>query len=75
MKPLQAFCFNFGSTHGIHHFAVKEPFYIRQMTTPVAHEVMREMGVRFNDYGTFARANRWKPQTETNNVAQVSPSA
>ena len=29
--PLQAFCFNFGSTHGIHHFVVKEPFYIRQM--------------------------------------------
>ena len=73
--PLQAFCFNFGSTHGIHHFAVKEPFYIRQMTTPVAHKVMREMGVRFNDYGTFARANRWKPHTETNSVAQVSPNA
>lgn len=23
--PLQAFCCNFGSTHGIHHFVVKEP--------------------------------------------------
>jgi len=57
--PLQAFCFNFGSTHGIHHFVVKEPFYIRQMTAPVAHKVMREMGVRFNDIGTFARANRF----------------
>lgn len=57
--PLQAFCFNFGSTHAIHHFVVKEPFYIRQMTAPVAHRVMREMGVRFNDIGTFARANRW----------------
>ncbi|MFZ6045700.1 fatty acid desaturase [Pseudomonas sp. CR3202] len=60
--PLQAFCFNFGSTHAIHHFVVKEPFYIRQMTAPVAHRVMREMGVRFNDVGTFARANRWHPQ-------------
>jgi len=59
--PLQAFCFNFGSTHAIHHFVVKEPFYIRQMTAPVAHRVMREMGVRFNDFGTFARANRWQP--------------
>jgi fatty acid desaturase len=56
---LQAFCFNFGSSHGIHHFVVKEPFYIRQMTVPVAHKVMREMGVRFNDFGTFARANRF----------------
>ncbi|WP_201196438.1 fatty acid desaturase [Pseudomonas fluorescens] len=60
--PLQAFCFNFGSSHGIHHFVVKEPFYIRQMTVPVAHKVMREMGVRFNDYGTFARANRFVRQ-------------
>lgn len=57
--PLQAFCFNFGSSHGIHHFVVKEPFYIRQMTVPVAHKVMREMGVRFNDFGTFGRANRF----------------
>ncbi len=57
--PLQAFCFNFGSTHGIHHFVVKEPFYIRQMTASVAHKVMAEMGVRFNDFGTFGRANRF----------------
>lgn len=57
--PLQAFCCNFGSTHGIHHFVVKEPFYIRQLTAPVAHRVMAQMGVRFNDFGTFARANRY----------------
>jgi fatty acid desaturase len=57
--PLQAFCFNFGSSHAIHHFVVKEPFYVRQLTVPFAHRVMREMGVRFNDFGTFARANRW----------------
>ncbi|MBD0681847.1 fatty acid desaturase [Pseudomonas sp. V98_8] len=62
--PLQAFCFNFGSSHGIHHFVVKEPFYIRQMTVPVAHKVMREMGVRFNDFGTFARANRFVREEE-----------
>lgn len=57
--PFQLFCFNFGSTHAIHHFAVKEPFYIRQWTAPTAHRVMREMGVRFNDFGTFRRANRF----------------
>jgi hypothetical protein len=59
MTPFHLFCFNFGSTHAIHHFVVKEPFYIRQMTAPVAHKVMRDMGVRFNDAGTFKRANRW----------------
>lgn len=58
--PLQLFCFNFGSTHSIHHFVVNEPFYIRQLTAAKAHRVMREMGVRFNDYGSFNRANRWK---------------
>lgn len=57
--PMQAFCFNFGSTHAIHHFAVKEPFYIRQWTAKEAHAVMRHMGVRFNDLGTFKRNNRF----------------
>ncbi len=56
------FCFNFGSTHGIHHFVVRDPFYIRQMTAKRAHEVMRENGVRFNDLGTFKRANRWESE-------------
>lgn len=63
LLPFQAFCFNFGSTHAIHHFVVKEPFYVRQMTAASAHRVMREMGVRFNDFGTFRRANRWASQT------------
>lgn len=67
--PLQAFCFNFGSTHGIHHFVVKEPFYIRQLTAPVAHKVMAEMGVRFNDFGTFGRANRFTRKEQA--TAQV----
>ena len=44
----------------IHHFVLKEPFYIRQLTVPFAHKVMREMGVRFNDFGTSAHANRWR---------------
>jgi len=58
------FCFNFGSTHAIHHFVVRDPFYIRQMTAKVAHQVMRENGVRFNDLGAFRRANRWTRQED-----------
>ncbi|MGD8696804.1 MAG: fatty acid desaturase [Gammaproteobacteria bacterium] len=59
LLPFHLFCFNFGSTHAIHHFVVGEPFYIRQWTARRAHEVMREAGVRFNDFGTFRRANRY----------------
>lgn len=72
--PLQAFCFNFGSSHAIHHFVVKEPFYIRQLTVPFAHQVMREMGVRFNDFGTFTRANRWtrRPQAQADERTQAA---
>ena len=57
--PLNAFCFNFGSTHAIHHFWVTETFYIRQFTAPRAHQVMKAQGVRFNDLGTFFRSNRF----------------
>ena len=71
MWPLQLFCFNFGSTHAIHHFVVRDPFYLRQMTAPVAHRVMREMGVPFNDVGTFWRANRRKPQAPR--LANIAP--
>jgi fatty acid desaturase len=65
MIPFQLFCFNFGATHAIHHFVVKEPFYIRQWTAPQAHQVMREMGVRFNDTQTFRRANRYRLETQS----------
>lgn len=66
LMPLQLFCFNFGSTHAIHHFVVRDPFYVRQMTAKRAHEVLRNNGVRFNDLGTFRRANRLhaEPQGE-----------
>ena len=57
--PAHLFCFNFGSTHSIHHFVVGQPFYIRQMVADVAHKVMRENGVRFNDLSTFVSANRY----------------
>jgi hypothetical protein len=59
LLPLQIFCFNFGSTHAIHHFVVRDPFYLRQLIAPQAHRVLRAYGVRFNDFGTFRRANRW----------------
>lgn len=62
MLPFNLFCFNFGSTHGIHHFVVGQPFYIRQMVAKVAHKVMRENGVRFNDFKTFFNANRYVAQ-------------
>jgi fatty acid desaturase len=59
LVPAQLFCFNFGSTHGIHHFVPNDPFYVRQMTAKDAHRAMRANGVRFNDLGTFRRANRY----------------
>ena len=59
--PMQAFCFNFGSTHGIHHFVVSQPFYIRQMVAKTAHKVMKDNGVRFNDFSTFRNANYYQP--------------
>ncbi len=60
--PFQVFCFNFGSTHAIHHFVVNETFYVRQLTAARAHKVMREQGVRFNDLANFRRANRFFEQ-------------
>ncbi|MCK5893047.1 MAG: fatty acid desaturase [Endozoicomonadaceae bacterium] len=57
--PMQLFCFNFGSTHAIHHFVVDQPFYIRSMLVNVAHKVMTENGVRYNDLTTFFSANRY----------------
>ncbi|MFN8283271.1 MAG: fatty acid desaturase [Chitinophagales bacterium] len=62
--PFQLFCFNFGSTHAIHHFVVNETFYVRQLTASKAHKVMQEQGVRFNDIGTFKRANRYFEHTK-----------
>jgi hypothetical protein len=56
--PFQLFCFNFGSTHAIHHFVANEPFYLRQWTSRAAHIALRENGIPFNDFGTFRRANR-----------------
>ncbi|MCB1555030.1 MAG: fatty acid desaturase [Xanthomonadales bacterium] len=59
--PLQLFCFNFGGTHAIHHFVVKQPFYLRQWTARPALRALREVGVRFDDFSSLRRANRWGP--------------
>lgn len=57
--PLQVFCFNFGATHILHHYVVRQPFYLRQLVAPGVREVLLAEGVRRNDLGTFRRANRW----------------
>lgn len=57
--PFQLFCFNFGQTHGIHHFVVNETFYVRQFTSKRSIAIMKKLGVRHNDFGTFRRANRY----------------
>lgn len=62
--PFQLFCFNFGTTHAIHHFVVNETFYIRQFTARRSLKIMKEQGVRFNDTGTFTRANRYHKLSE-----------
>ena len=57
--PFQIFCFFFGWTHAIHHFVVNETFYVRHFTRKKAYAIMEKHGVRFNDLGTFQRANRY----------------
>jgi fatty acid desaturase len=71
LLPLQMFCFNFGSTHAIHHFVANEPFYVRQWTAPAAHAALRENGVPFNDFGTFRRANRRHQRSGRTAVARA----
>jgi fatty acid desaturase len=57
--PLQLVSCNFGNSHAIHHFFVAQPFYLRELVRREAHAAMRRHGVRFDDVGTFSRANRW----------------
>jgi fatty acid desaturase len=64
--PLQLLTCNFGKSHAIHHFVVNQPFYLRELVRRDAHAAMRRHGVRFDDVGTFARANRWGPPAESN---------
>lgn len=71
LAPLHLFCFNFGATHAIHHFVVRDPFYLRQITAHEVYPILKKYGVRFNDYGTFLRANRWKRAPELSVSAQA----
>lgn len=57
--PLQLFAFNFGATHAIHHYVVKQPFYLRQLVAPAAFAAMRAEGTRFDDFGAIGRRQRW----------------
>lgn len=59
LVPFQLFCFNFGTTHIIHHYVATQPFYLRQMVAPVAVAELVNQGTRVDDFGIVARANRW----------------
>ncbi|MBM9500882.1 fatty acid desaturase [Leptospira sp. 201903071] len=69
--PFHLFCFNFGATHGIHHFVVNQPFYLRQMTSYFVLPAMKRYGIRFNDFRSMFRGNS-KNQTE--NLSEFSKS-
>ena len=56
--PLQLMCWNFGATHVVHHFYVRQAFWRRTLVFRQVRSVMVENGVHANDLGTFARANR-----------------
>jgi fatty acid desaturase len=55
--PFHLFCFNFGKTHTIHHFVPNQPFYLRQIISEKILKVMKEQGVRFNDFESIKNAN------------------
>ena len=55
--PFHLFCFNFGKTHTIHHYAPNQPFYIRQLISTKINELMKKEGVRFNDFESIKNAN------------------
>jgi fatty acid desaturase len=60
MWPVNLFCFNFSGTHTIHHFVIQQPFYLRQMVAKPVHKLMRQNGIRFNDFSTFNQGNIFK---------------
>jgi fatty acid desaturase len=67
----QLFCFNFGSTHIIHHYVVGQPFYIRQLTAIAVKDKMVSLGVRRNDFGILWRANRYQKDNEAETTANI----
>ncbi len=56
--PLQIFCWNFGATHVVHHFMVRQPFWRRTLVFGSVRQTLIDNGVPANDLGTFRRANR-----------------
>lgn len=69
LLPVHILSFNFGSTHTIHHFLVKQPFYLRQMVARKVLPVMKENGIRFNDFSSLFRANRFADKVEPSMAA------
>eukprot|EP01090_Pellita_catalonica_P018534 TRINITY_DN6027_c0_g1_i3.p1 TRINITY_DN6027_c0_g1~~TRINITY_DN6027_c0_g1_i3.p1 ORF type:complete len:246 (+),score=41.05 TRINITY_DN6027_c0_g1_i3:94-738(+) len=68
LYPLQAFCWNFGATHIIHHYNPAQPFFLRPFIQEEVHKIMLEQGVRKNDWGILRRANRWNGAETTDSV-------
>ena len=56
--PFQFFCWNFGATHVVHHFLVRQPFWRRTLIFGSVRQNMVENGIPANDFHTFFRANR-----------------
>jgi rubredoxin/fatty acid desaturase len=75
LLPFQAFCFNFGGTHAIHHFVVGQPFYLRQIVAGKVRPLMRAQGVRYNDTQSLMRANRWSTLNDSTAPAAVAAAA
>jgi fatty acid desaturase len=57
--PAALFCWNFGATHVLHHVHVQQPFWRRTLVYRGLRPALRAAGLRFNDLGSFGRANRW----------------
>ena len=56
--PLQVLCWNFGATHVVHHFFVRQPFWRRTLIFGEIRQLLVDHGVPANDLQTFRRANR-----------------
>ena len=65
LLPVHMLCMNFGATHSLHHFVVSQPFYLRQLTAKSVYPTMKENGVRFNDFGSLLRGNRFAKTEKT----------
>jgi len=71
LSLFQLFCFNFGSSHIIHHYVVGQPFYIRQLSAIAVKDQMVKLGVRRNDFGILWRANRYQKKDEEESLASM----